>query len=474
MSLRCVLVVTLSAVSVLGLGAGELEDRIQRVENGLRESVALRGQPPVRFSITERMRQLKVPGVSVAVVRNGKVEWARGYGVTSVTGEKPVTAQTLFQAASISKPVAAMVALRLVEQGKLSLDEDVNLKLRSWKVPENEFTKTEKVTLRRLLNHSAGLTVHGFEGYAAGATVPSLVEVLDGKRPANSAAVRVDVVPGSKWRYSGGGYEVMQLLLQDATGKPFAQLARELVLEPLGMGLSTYEQPLPAGRAIEAATGHNAAGLALPGNWHTYPEQTAAGLWTTPSDLAKVVLELQAGGRVLKPETVRTMLTKLQGDYGLGFGLGDRDNRKSFAHGGSNEGFRCQLFAYSDSGEGAIVMTNSDNGGQLTNEILRSVSAEYGWASYTQEVKTLAKVAPAVLQSYAGDYQLPDGPLVHVTVEAGRLYTSSFGRKAEMLPESDVRFFAINGTAPAFQFSAGADGIVELTVGGRTAKKEKP
>lgn len=464
----------LLAVPGLVLRAGELEDRIQRVENGLRESVALKGQPPVRFSVTERMRQLKVPGVSVAMILNGKVEWVRSYGVTSVAGEKPVTVRTLFQAASISKPVAAMVALRLVEQGKLSLDEDVNLKLRSWKVPENEFTKTEKITLRRLLSHGAGLTVHGFDGYAAGAPVPSLVDVLDGKAPANSAAVRVNAVPGGKWSYSGGGYEVMQLLLQDVTGKPFAQLARELVLQPLGMRFSTYEQPLPARRVLEAATGHDADGSALPGNWHTYPEQAAAGLWTTPADLARIVLELQAGGRVLKPETVRTMLTKFQGDYGLGFGLADRDHRQSFAHGGSNKGFRCQLFAYRDSGEGAIVMTNSDNGGQLANEILRSVSAEYGWSSYTQEVKALARVDPAVLQSYAGDYRLPDGPLVHLTVEAGRLYASGFGRKTEMLPESDVRFFATNGTAPALQFLVSADGAVELTAGGRTAKRAKP
>ena len=458
----------------LVLHAGEIGDRIYRVENGLRESVALKGEPPVRMSITERMRQLKVPGASVAVVAGGKVEWVRSYGVTFVAASQPVTTETLFQAASISKPVAAMVALRLVEQGKLSLDEDVNLKLRSWKVPENEFTKTEKVTLRRLLNHSAGLTVHGFAGYAKDAPVPSLVELLDGRKPANSDAIRVDFVPGSQWRYAGGGYEVMQLLVQDVTGRPFAQLARELVLEPLGMKLSTYEQPLPAGRAAEAAAGHVSDGSTLRGDWHTYPEQTAAGLWTTPSELAQVVLELQAGGRVLKPETVQTMLTKLKGDYGLGFGLGERDGRKSFAHGGANEGFRCQLFAYRDSGEGAIVMTNSDNGGQLANEILRSVSAEYGWSSYKQEVKTLARVDPAALQSYAGDYQLPDGPLVHVTVEAGKLYASAFGRKTQMLPESATRFFVTNGTAPALEFSTSADGVIELTVDGRTAKKAKP
>lgn len=225
----------LCAILVAGgisLAAADLEQRIQRVENGL---------TPEKASIAERLKHYKVPGASVAVIAGGALEWARDYGVTSAEGGKPVTADTLFQAASISKPVAAMVALRLVEQGKLSLDEDVNVKLRSWKVPENEFTKTEKVTLRRLLNHSAGLTVHGFRGYGADEPVPSLIEVLDGKRPANSAAIRVDITPGSKGRYSGGGYEVMQQLVIDVTGRPFPQLARELVLAPLGMSHSTYE-----------------------------------------------------------------------------------------------------------------------------------------------------------------------------------------------------------------------------------------
>src|ERR1043166_84851 len=188
----------------------------------------------------------------------------------------------MFQAASISKHVAAMVALHLVDEGKLSLDEDVNRKLRSWKVPENEFTKTEKVTLRRLLNHSAGLTVHGFPGYEAGEAVPTLVEALDGKKPANTAPIRVDVVPGTIWRYSGGGYEVMQQLAIDVTGKPFQQLAQEIVLGPLGMTRSTFEQPLPKRLEGNAASGHGADGATIAGRWHTYPEMTAAGLWTTP------------------------------------------------------------------------------------------------------------------------------------------------------------------------------------------------
>ena len=218
-----------------------------------------------KFVLDERLKSYAVPGVSIAGLDGGKLDWGRGFGLTERNGDKPVTPETLFQAASLSKPVAAIVALHLVDQGKLKLDEDVNLKLRSWKVPDNGFTVTEKVTLRRLLNHSAGLTVHGFAGYAQGQPVPSLLQVLDGAKPANSAAVRVDMLPGSKWRYSGGGYVLMQQLVMDVTGKPFPQIAQEIVLGPLGMSHSTFEQPLPTALEGNAATGHRSNGAPLPG-----------------------------------------------------------------------------------------------------------------------------------------------------------------------------------------------------------------
>lgn len=371
----------LALVPFTTAAAADADARIQRVEHGLLPGAAASGQPVPKWSIAERLRFYNVPGVSIAVVNDGKIEWARGFGVRAKDGG-PVDAETLFQAASLSKHVAALVALHLVDQGALALDEDVNLKLRSWKVPENKFTKTQKVTLRRLLNHSGGFTVHGFAGYAAGAPVPSLVALLDGVKPANNAAIRVDVVPGTTWRYSGGGYAVMQQLVLDVAGRPFADLAGEFVFSPLHMAHSTFEQPLPERLAANAATGHRGDGAPIPGRWHTYPELCAAGLWTTPSDLARVVIELQTGGHVLKPATQRAMLTKVLGDYGLGLDLGEKEGHKSFSHGGANEGFRCFVFGYFDSGRGAVVMTNGDRGADLANEILRSISAEYGWVDF--------------------------------------------------------------------------------------------
>jgi CubicO group peptidase (beta-lactamase class C family) len=233
--------------------AASPEARTARVEKGLLPGIVIAGRPLPGRAIAERMSALKTPAVSVAVINGGVIEWAKGYGVTETGGNTPVTPQTVFQAASLSKPVVALAALRLVEQGKLTLDQDVNERLTSWKVPENESTKDEKVTLRRLLSHSAGLTVSGFPGYAADAPVPALVQILDGQKPANTAAIRADVVPGTVWRYSGGGYTVMQQLLMDVTGRPFPPLLADLVLQPIGMKDSTYEQPLPEARRAAAA-----------------------------------------------------------------------------------------------------------------------------------------------------------------------------------------------------------------------------
>ena len=303
-----------------------LAARIARIENGLLPAVVIKGQPPQSMTVADRMAHHKVPGVSVAFFDHGQILWTRAYGLADVASKTGVTPDTLFQAASISKPVTALAALRLVQDGKLTLDEDVNVKLRTWKVPDNVFTAKEKVTIRRILSHSAGLTVHGFPGYASDDPLPTVVQILNGDKPANTDPIRVDVVPGTLWRYSGGGYVVLQTLLSDVTGKPFPQIMSELVLRPAGMTHSTYEQPLPKNRAQEAATPYRANGDPVKGGSHTYPEMAPAGLWTTPSDLARVAIEVQAeyagkSSKILSQDIARQMLTRQIGTWGLGFGL---------------------------------------------------------------------------------------------------------------------------------------------------------
>jgi len=357
--------------------------RLQRVESMAVELPAVPGEMPLRLRLAELMTAYNVPGLSIAVIENYKIVDVKGYGVIAPGSRTPVTPKTLFQAGSISKPVAATGALWMVERGQLSLDEDVNKKLTTWKVPDNEFTTTEKVTLRRLMSHTAGMTVHGFPGYDVDAPLPTLVQIFNGERPANTEPIRVDTVPGTKWRYSGGGVTVEQQLIMDVNGKPFPAFMRETVLDKIGMSDSSYEQPLPPARARMTAGGTSQDGKAVHGKWHVYPEMAAAGLWTTPTDLAKFAIEIALSkhgksNRVLSQKMTEEMLTPVMNDVGLGFFL-DKDNPGQFGHNGADAGFQALLTMNADSGNGVAMMVDSDNGIEVMDALLPRVAKEYGW-----------------------------------------------------------------------------------------------
>lgn len=424
--------------------------RISRIERALVPPVVVTGRAVKLASLDDRMRELKVPGVSVAVFHDGHIEWTKGWGFADVDARRKVDDATLFQAASISKPVAAVAALALVSRGRLTLDDDVNKFLKSWKVPDSQFTTTEKVTLRRLLTHSAGTTVSGFRGYAASEEFPTLLQVLGGSKPANSVAVVVDIPVGSRWRYSGGGFSIVQQVIEDETGKPFAQSVRELVLEPFGMKHSTFVQPLPADLRDKAATGYRSSGEPVEGRFHTYPEQAAAGLWTTPEDLAKFAMEVQkiASGKstkVLSQELAREMIRRQFEQWGLGVAVEGEGAASRFAHGGSNEGFRCQLTAFRLTASGIVVMTNSDTGGALASEIVRAVAREYRWPGLGPIERTLGKADPATYKDFAGRYEIGSRtpPIVlRIDTEADRLYGATGALKTELLPENADTFFS--------------------------------
>ena len=361
---------------------------------------AVAGAQPAYQTLAERMAALKVPGVSVAFIENGQVKWARGYGVAAAGGTQPVTPTTLFQAASMSKAFAATAILQLVEQGKLDLDEDVNNRLRAWKIPPSAYTAEQKVTLRRLLSHTAGMTVGGFPGYAAGKPVPSLVQILDGSPPSNTPAIRSFEAPGGAYAYSGGGYTVAQLAIVEAAGKPYPELLQDRVLGPAGMRQSTFAQPLPDRLVGRATCGHDAKGAVIPGCRNTYPEYAAASLWTTPSDYGRFMIGLQNAytGRphaLLRQASAQTMMTPVDAGYGLGVVLGRRGGHPYFTHGGGNAGFQCNAFAFLDgSRQGVIVMTNSDVGGRLAQEIFRAVVAAYAWGDADPANKGSIRRAP--------------------------------------------------------------------------------
>jgi CubicO group peptidase (beta-lactamase class C family) len=329
-----------------------------------------------------------IPGMSIAVIDGGRIVKAQGYGVLEFGRADRVTPDTLFQAASISKPVSALGALRLVDEGKLSLDADINSVLTSWRVPENEFTKDQKVTLRRILAHHAGLTVSGFGGYGPGQPVPSLPQILDGLPPANSGAVRVNAVPGTVWRYSGGGYTVLQQAMIDASGRPFADYMQQAVLDPLGMRASRFDQPLSPQRSALAAHGYSWPRHPMQGGSNTYPELAAAGLWTTPSDLARFAIGIQESlaGRsnpVISAERTREMLTRQMHNSSLGFAVHGGGRTQRFEHGGRNGGFDSYLTAYLEQGKGAIVMMNAnDRNGRTFKEVLNAVAIQYNWPDY--------------------------------------------------------------------------------------------
>jgi CubicO group peptidase (beta-lactamase class C family) len=428
---------------------------VTAVENALLPAMVAKGKPIIAMNILDRMKYYNIPGVSVAVIENREIAWAKGYGVKESGGSDPVTPETLFQAASIGKPVTALGTLRLVEQGILDLDSPVNDKLVSWKVPENEFSVKEKVTLRRLLTHSAGLTVSGFPGYSTSEPIPTLIQVLDGEKSANTPPVRIDTIPGSQWRYSGGGFVVTQLLVAEVSGRPFQEYIRDTVLAPLGMTLSTFEQPLPREKAEQAALAHLANGEIVKGRWHVYPEQAAAGLWTTPSDLCRFAIELQksvagTSNKVISREMAVKMLAPGIGNWGLGVGLGEStaEEKRSFSHGGGNQGFISIFFGFVNKGQGAVVMTNSNRGGDIAMEILRALSTVYSWGILQPKEVTPVEITPAKFIAYTGDYRTPDEPdmpvVVYMDKDQLRMKSPETGDWA-LSPISETEFVYMDG-----------------------------
>jgi CubicO group peptidase (beta-lactamase class C family) len=465
-----------AAATTFAFGQSGTASHIARVENGLRTPVPVKGDPGM--NILERLKFYGVPGVSVAVISNYKVEWAKGYGVMDTETKTPVTEKTLFVAGSVSKPVAATGALRLVQEGRLSLDADINDALRSWKLPENEFTKNKKVTLRLILSHNAGLTVHGFRGYAEGEPVPDLKQILDGQPPANSAPIRVDMEPGKIWRYSGGGLTIMQQALIDVEKKSFPEILRQKVFVPLAMTSSSYEQTFTPDRLALAASGHYADGKVIEGRRFAYPEMAAAGLWTTPTDLAKLAIEEQLSiqgksNKVLSKDMARLMVTPrvkvAEGQNGaLGFFLDKND--RYFGHGGQDTGFICQMIAAVEGGYGAVVMTNSDGrSGPLINEILAAVAREYGWKDYAPAPVAVITLPADALSPLEGRYKLGSDNAVSIKVKGAWLTGKEPGDPAfDLLPVSRTEFIRRDWTV-RYIFEKPGEMILHTTDGDRKA-----
>ena len=448
-------------------GAGSVDARLERVEELI-------------GGVEARMEHHHVPGLGLALIEDGEVVCERAYGLVEAGTPNPVTTTTRFQACSISKPVTALGMLRLVEQGVLDLDADVNARLSAWRIPPNGSWQP-RVTLRQIVSHTAGLTAHGFPGYARDARRPTLVQVLTGTAPANTEAVRVDTIPGTQFRYSGGGTTVMQLLLEEVTGSGLADLLANLVLEPLELRCSDFTQPLREGLWDDAATAHDTDGTPVGGGWHVYPEQAAAGLWTTSGDLARYAVALQQAyaGRpagIVSPRTAAEMLApqtppsdpidRLGGLNAVGLGpfvRWDGGATTYFGHSGGNEGFRCHLLAHRDAGLGAAVMTNSDAGSPLIAELLNAIAEAFAWPHYVPADPPVS-AGEASVEPFTGAFELPRGTTVTVTRRGD-------GIDVQVGDQDPIRFVRISETEFASQFvettlsfTDPADGTAELTL----------
>lgn len=368
------------------------------------QEVPLTDEAAIRPTLAQWMEALDIPGVSVAVIDDYRVVWAEGFGVASADTRAPMTRETVLQAASISKPVTALAALDLVEQGELSLDGDINEVLTTWRVPASG------VHLRHLLAHTSGVTPGGFAGYEPGAPIPSIRQILDGAPPANSPSAQALQPPGQAMQYSGLGYTIVQTAMTDRTRTAFDDLMQTNVLGPLGMRSSSFALELPPSLRERAASGHDALGAVLQGRWRIHPEAAAAGLWTTPTDLAQVAIETASAregraSRILTQASAERMLTPEMEGSALGWMVGAG---AMFWHNGGNEGFRAQVRMFSDTGDGIVIMTNSDNGADIFAVLTNAVAQANGWQAFAPRPLSPAAIVRVIAQQRGVDRALSE------------------------------------------------------------------
>lgn len=449
---------------------GSQEELIKRVESHLSPAVRVEGELISYYSIEERMNYFNIPGVSIAFIEDEKIAWTKQYGYTGGDVNWPVTESTVFQAASISKPVSAIAALQLFEDEGFDLDRDLNDYLTSYKIPESRFTQNEKVTLRRLLSHSAGFNENLFEGYSKWEEIPELNQILYGLYPSKSGPITPFLIPGTLFYYSSGGYTILQQLITDITGKSFSEYMDERIFSRLNMNHSTFVSPLPKYLCVSPAVGHYSDGESIKGNWLIYPQLASSGLWSTASDLAKLIIELQKSFNnkyscIFSNSVVKMFLSRQIDDFGLGFFLDGAENSLMYSHTGNNCGYRSKLLVFANKSEGVVVMTNSDNGTVLIDEIIRSLSYVYDWGIYASKVKRMIYLDHKTLQKFEGVYNFDSNYDIAVSAtENGLFIKQLWNRKGYyVFPESDLRFF-VKELDFVFKFSCNEDGdISELT-----------
>jgi len=457
-----------------------VENRIKQVENGLTENIQIGDS--TTFNLLERMEHYKVQGLSIAVIKDYKVDFAKGYGFADIEKKILVSDKTLFQAASISKSLNGLAILKLFKDRNLDIYADINTYLKSWKFPYDSISKGNKINMAQLLSHTAGLNVHGFGGYEVGKSLPSVVQILNGTTPANSDAVHSLFAPGTRQEYSGGGTTISQLILTDITGQKYERYLSEQVLKPLGMLSSTFAQPPTAIRQELLSAGYDGDGKEVKGKYHIYPEQAAAGLWTNPSDLAKYIIETQLAyqgnsAKVLDEQTTKLRLSPYMNKNGaaLGVFVEDYNGVKYFGHGAGNAGFTGGYYGSFEGGNGLVIMVNSDNG-EIIQELINSISTVYGFAGLSKTKKvTLAEVPEQDLDRYLGNYQLTPKMVLTVSREGKKIFVQATGQpKIEAFAESSNKFF-FKTIQASMEFVKDQNGLVKemIFIQGQTIHAKK-
>ncbi|MDR3714267.1 MAG: serine hydrolase [Puia sp.] len=450
-----------------------VEKRIKAVENGLVGWVQT--GDTLKWTLKERMRQRGIRGLSIAVIHNYKLEWAKGYGWADSGENRIVTTRTLFEAASMSKSINGVGILKLVQDQKLDLYADINRYLSSWKFPYDSVSNGKKISTANLLSHTAGLNVEGFDlfpPYLPGQPLPGIVQILNGEKPATNPAVRSLIEPGLRFMYSGGGVTITQLLVEDITHQSYAGYMYKNVLKPLGMNSTIYQPPSPDKKRL-LATSYFDDGRELDGKYHNYPALAAAGLWSNPTDFSKYIIETQlalAGksAKVLNRQTTQLRLTPyIDQASALGVFIEQHGSRKYFGHEGSDDGFMCQYYGSMEGGDGVVLMMNTPSVDMLS-EVINGVSLVYYWNGFYQPIiKKIVPLSSGLLKTYAGKYQFEKNKDAYLQVAAENdhlVVTTLWDKKQyDFLPESDSRFFTRSRPFP-LKFTKDQNGAVNAIV----------
>lgn len=321
------------------------------------------------INIEERMKHYNVPGISIALVENSQIIRIKSYGLLEV--DRKVNENSIFSACSISKFLTGVLAMKLIEDELLVLDEDVNERLVSWKVPENDFTKNKKVTLRILLSHQSGIKdpEGSFSELDSKIEIPSMVELLEGGTPYCTVPIEVKCEPESEYHYSDAGYCIIQQLIEDVTEKPFHQVMNEQIFQPLGMENSQLNTTMLEVGKENYSCGHNKSGELVDGKYPIYPYPAASGLWTTSLDLAELVLELmnavKGESKIGVSENIaKEMITPQRGKSWTGLGVFLEGSKKELeiTSLGWGVGFQCMMVVFPYLEKGAVIMTNAELG----------------------------------------------------------------------------------------------------------------